>query len=141
MAFQSQQTLVIGNRLSEFARVEAWLAQLLEQWAISTELAFAIDLVLNETVTNVISYAYEDTANHQIAITITDGPEAVGVEVVDDGKPFDPLQAPKIVTAHDLEHAAIGGRGIHLIKSYADEHYYRRIAGHNRLTLLLRKRP
>lgn len=139
MVSKSRKTLVVENRVTEFVRVEAWLAQLLEEWSIPRKLAFAIDLVINEAVTNIIRYGYEDTADHPIIITLTNGKEAVGVEIVDDGKPFDPLQASQMAAAQDLEHAAIGGRGIHLIRSYVDEHHYRRVASLNRLTLVLRK--
>lgn len=139
MAGDPQSTLVIENRLTEFVRAEAWLAQLLDEWAIPRKLGFAIDLVLNEAVTNVICYAYEDVAPRPIAITLTNGSAAVVIEVVDDGKPFNPLHAPPMAVAEGLKGASIGGRGIHLIKSYADEQHYRRVGGRNRLTLLLRK--
>lgn len=136
---ESQATLFIGNRMAEFVRVEAWLAHLIERWDISENLAYAIDLVLNEAVTNVIRYAYEDSATHTVTITLTNRPEAIQIEIDDDGRPFDPLKVPPMSFAPDLEHAPIGGRGIRLIKHYADEQSYSRIAGFNRLRLLLRK--
>ena len=46
--------------------------------------------------------------------------------------------APMVVDA-DLEHAALGGRGIHLLKSYSDAQHYGYISGKNRLKLVLNK--
>lgn len=139
MSPSSHEVLVIQNRLLEMSRVERWLAGFIEKWEIPAGAGFAVDLVINEAVANVISHAYRDGADHQIAVSLTDTPEAVVVEIVDDGEAFNPFDAPAMATASDLEQAAIGGRGIHLIKSYSDDYDYRRVAGRNRLRLAIRK--
>ena len=139
MAAKAQERLVIENRLAELGRVEAWLAEISARWAIPPRAAFAVDLVINEALANVVSHAYEDDTKHEIELSLTDMPGAVIVEIVDDGEPFNPFDTPPVVMALDLEHAAIGGRGIHLIKIYADEHHYNYVAGRNRLKLVIHK--
>jgi anti-sigma regulatory factor (Ser/Thr protein kinase) len=139
MAVESSQRLLIGNRLSELAAVERRLAELTERWALSPRTAFALDLVVNEAVTNVITHAYDDDRPREIGIEITDNVDGVVVEVVDDGRPFDPLDRPPMVVSGDLEQAAIGGRGVHLIKTYSDAQDYRFISGRNHLRLVIRK--
>jgi len=136
---ERQETLVIENRLSELSRVEQWLAGLADQWTLSPRVAFGVDLVINEALANVISYAYSDSAVHAITISLTNTAESVAVEVVDDGEAFDPFKAPAIAPSRELEDADIGGRGIHLIKSYTDGHHYSRVANHNRLILRIDK--
>jgi anti-sigma regulatory factor (Ser/Thr protein kinase) len=133
------QTLIIKNRLSELADVERWLAHLMEAWAVPPKTAFAVDLVINEAVTNVISYAYDDESPHAISIALSDAADTVTVEIEDDGAPFNPLAADAMVVGTDLEHAAVGGRGIHLMKTFSDAQDYRYISGRNTLTLVLNK--
>ncbi len=133
------ERLIIANRLEEFARVELWLAELSEAWGLSQKTAFAVDLVVNEAVANTISYGYSDDDEHTIEIEVNDEAGAVVIEIVDDADPFDPFAHPAVDVAHDLEHASIGGRGIHLIKTYADGHAYRFISGNNRLKLIINK--
>ena len=103
--------------------------------------AFALDLVVNEAVTNVISHAYDDTGEHEIRISLALQPGTVVLQVEDDGQPFDPFEAAMPSPASDLDHASIGGRGILLIRSYTSVHDYRRVGGHNRLTLEIPTEP
>ena len=139
---QSQRaTLVIDNHLDAFQRVEQWLAKIAADWALSPATTFAVDLVVNEAVTNTISHGYHDTSVHQIAITLIDAEDGVTIEITDDAMPFDPFSLPPITIGTDLKSAAIGGRGIHLIKRYTDARDYRFISGQNRLKLLIIKQP
>jgi anti-sigma regulatory factor (Ser/Thr protein kinase) len=139
MLSRPQESVTIENRLAEMAHVERWLADVMGRWAVPDGTVFAVDLVINEAVTNVIRHAYSDTDTHVIVVSVTDADNLIVVEVVDDGVAFDPFDAPPMAASPDLEHASIGGRGIHLIKSFSAEHHYERIAEQNRLTLAIRK--
>lgn len=139
MSSRTRQELVIANRLSELAAVERWLAALMTDWAVPPKASFAVDLVLNEAVTNVISHAFSDGTSHAIRIALTDTQESVKIEIEDDGRPFDPLSAPAMAAPTDLEHASVGGRGIHLLRSYSDEQHYAYSSGLNRLSLVVKK--
>ena len=135
----SQASLTIENRLSELARVERWLADLMGRWAVSDRTVFAVDLVMNEAVTNVIDHAYSDNLTHQITITLANAPDGIVIGILNDGKAFNPFDAPQFEASEDLAQAPIGGRGIHLIKSYSVAHHYGRVAGRNHLTLVIPK--
>ena len=59
------------------------------------------------------------------------------IEIVDDGRPFDPLtDAPKPDVNAELEDRNIGGLGIHLVRKMMDDVRYRREEGKNHLTLV-----
>jgi serine/threonine-protein kinase RsbW/sigma-B regulation protein RsbU (phosphoserine phosphatase) len=132
--------LHIRNRLDELARASAWLAQFAEGLALPAETLFRLDLGLTEALDNVVAYAFPDAAEHEIRIRIAAEGDAVRLEVEDDGRAFDPLQAERPPPPRSLEEAPIGGLGIHLIRSMLDECHYRREAGRNRLTLIARPR-
>ena len=135
----SRKTLVIENRLAELARLERWLAGLLEQWGIKPEAGFRVDLVINEAVTNVVRHAYPEDTTQTLSLSLTDTPGGVIIEIVDGGIPFNPFDAPEMASARNLEEASIGGRGIHLMKAFADDYDYSRVSGQNRLTLVISK--
>jgi serine/threonine-protein kinase RsbW len=58
--------------------------------------------------------------------------------VEDDGKPFNPLDAPEPDTNQLLEERPIGGLGIHLVRKNVDELEYRRQKDKNILIMKLK---
>lgn len=139
MVSAASEAILIENRLSELARVERWLSSLLERWAVPFSCVFAVDLVVNEAVTNVISYAFPDDGVHEIGITLTDCTDRILVEIEDDGMAFDPFATPAAAMPGDLDAASIGARGILLIKSFSESYHYSRVAGRNRLAAAVLK--
>jgi len=57
------------------------------------------------------------------------------VEVEDDGKPLNPLEASEADTTQSLEDRAVGGMGIHLVRKLTDGLEYRRHEGRNLLVM------
>jgi len=98
----------------------------------------AADLALEEHLTNVMSYAYEDARDHDIIVRLEANDADFVIEVEDDGKPFDPTQAPKVDTSLPLDKKPIGGLGIHLIRRAMDEMRYTRQGNRNVLRMIKR---
>ena len=64
------------------------------------------------------------------------------MEIVDDGKPFDPFSdAPPPDLDSSVADRPTGGLGIHLVRRLMDEAHYRREDGGNRVVLIKRKKP
>lgn len=91
----------------------------------------AADLALEEHLTNVINYGYEDNRTHEILVRLEIEAGALLVEVFDDGHPFNPLQRPEVDTTVPLDEKPIGGLGVHLMRRFMDELDYRREDGKN----------
>ena len=108
-----------------------------EDWPY--ELVFRVNLVLEELGLNIIDYSH-DEGIHEFDICLTSEEDAITIEVVDDGKPFDPLNdAPQPDLASDLEDRRVGGLGLHLVRTTMDDMSYRRDQGKNHLTLVARR--
>ena len=107
--------------------VDARLAPL----AVSPKRSYAVRLALDELLSNVIRYGYDDQAVHRIGLKLETGvPFSLTIE--DDGKPFDPLaDAPPPVLAGPVEDRPIGGLGLHILKKMGLRLAYRREAGRN----------
>lgn len=93
-----------------------------------------LELALEEAVVNVIDYAY---GGHGGELELCCNPVQGGLEIslVDEGPPFNPLEAPPVTPPTDIASQRIGGMGIHLFRSLADGLRYRREGVHNVLTL------
>ena len=91
----------------------------------------AVRLALDELLSNVIRYAYDDDARHRIGLKLETG-EPFALTIEDDGKPFDPTaDAPPPVLAGPVEDRPIGGLGLHILKQMGLKLAYRREAGRN----------
>lgn len=110
---------------------EVWL----EGWQAPPKVVYFVALAMEEIVTNCIHYGYGDEQEHTIVITLTVAEETLAVEIVDDGRPFDPLAAPEPDLSLQIQDRKIGGLGIHLLRNLADHMGYERLDGTNRITL------
>jgi anti-sigma regulatory factor (Ser/Thr protein kinase) len=126
------------NRLHELDRLHTLVAQFCFTAGLSTEIAFALNLAIEELVTNVILHGYEDAAEHTIVVALSVEAGTVVVEMEDDGRSFDSAQAPAVDLSLDPQQRRIGGLGLHFVRSTMDEVTYHRRG--NRNHLLMKKR-
>jgi serine/threonine-protein kinase RsbW len=128
----------LGNRLEELARLTQWIEECCDRHQISDKTRFHMELVLEEAVTNVTSYAFKDNpGNHTLKIDLAIKPEEISITLQDDGIAFNPLGAKSPDMVDSIEDAQIGGLGIHLIRSYTKLVDYFRNDGTNNLVMTL----
>lgn len=125
--------LQLANRLPEIHRVAKAVDAFCRDKGLPAKDAHDFTLILDEVITNIISYALDKTRDHTITVdlALTDG--RLVAEVTDPGIPFDPLQVPEPDLDADLEDRPIGGLGIHFLRTLMDEAHYRRDGSLNRL--------
>jgi anti-sigma regulatory factor (Ser/Thr protein kinase) len=98
----------------------------------------AIDLALEEHLTNVLNYGFEPGDQPLITVRMEKRERDFIVEITDKGKPFNPLDRPAANVDQPLQDRPIGGLGIHLMRKFTDELTYRRDGDRN--ILIMRKR-
>ena len=135
------ESLTIANQFGELARVASWLEQMTQLYQLAEGTVFKLDLVLNEALPNIISYAYPDQLHHDIMIRLEDRDNYVVLEIIDDGMAFNPFAAIPLPEQLNLESSSINGRGIHLIKSFTDAQDYQRINNTNIMRVTIHKSP
>ncbi len=108
--------------------------------ALPPKVVFHLTLVLDELVTNIISYGYADFDEHPIDVSIKLDQETITIRIEDDSEPFNILEAPEPELDTPLEERdrPIGGMGIHLVKNMVQSIKYTR--EDNKNVLLLTKR-
>jgi anti-sigma regulatory factor (Ser/Thr protein kinase) len=126
---------IIENRVEELAVLFEKIELLAETWDFTVPLTMNINLVLEEVVSNVIFYAYDDALKHVINIDLSLHGDLLTIVIEDDGKPFDPTskQLPDINLK--VEDRPVGGLGIFFISKIMTEVYYERKENLNILTL------
>jgi anti-sigma regulatory factor (Ser/Thr protein kinase) len=130
------ESLTLESELSEIARVPPWIEKLASLHAIPDRIQYAMDLCLEEALSNVIRHGYAGESNH--AITVRCEPHRDGLitlVVEDDAPPFNPLLVREPPLPRSLGDIARGGQGIHLLKQFADAVEYERKPAGNRLTI------
>ena len=127
----------LESRLEEFQRFESAFTDFARFQNFSDEVIYAIQLSVDELFTNIVSYGYDDSETHIVKFVIDVTQEEVRVEIIDDAKPFNPLDdAPDVNLDLSIEERKIGGVGIHLVKSLMSEVTYVRDGDYNRLRLV-----
>jgi anti-sigma regulatory factor (Ser/Thr protein kinase) len=92
-------------------------------------------LALEEHLANIVAHGGDPGPAGTITVRFALEPEALRVEIEDDARPFNPLDAPEVDTALPLEEKPVGGLGILLIRKSVDELEYGRAGNRNVLVM------
>lgn len=126
----------LRSETSEFAKVRDQLDRLGRQYVIPERDLMELQIAADEIVSNVIKYSWADDLDHEFLVRITLNADAITLQIIDDGSPFDPRSAPAPShrpRADRLLHP--GGVGIDLVRKLVDGFDYRRVRGYNQTTL------
>jgi anti-sigma regulatory factor (Ser/Thr protein kinase) len=127
--------MLFEHQLSEIGRLAQVVTAFAEQRQLPSNLVFELNVALEEILTNVIAYGYEDAGEHEIMLRLSHTGEEITAEVEDGGRPFNPLVAAAPDTSKPLEERPLGGLGIHLVRKFMDEVQYSRQQGRNLLVM------
>jgi anti-sigma regulatory factor (Ser/Thr protein kinase) len=116
----------LANRRTEIERMHQLLEAFGAQHGVSDSVIFAVNLALDEIVTNIIVHGYADGGQHDIRVNIALDDEAIEATVQDDAPAFDPLRIPPVDLEAVADDRPIGGLGVHLVRSMMDRVDYRR---------------
>jgi serine/threonine-protein kinase RsbW len=104
------------------------------------ERARKVALVIEESLVNVVQYAYpESTGDVELSCHLDEGLFYVCIR--DWGRPFDPTGCKEPDVEACLEERELGGLGIHFIRSLADRFEYSWQEQANSLTMCFRVGP
>ena len=130
--------LSLTNDLRQIAVAAENVDTFCARHGLAEQIALEVNLVVDELVTNTISYGYDDDREHRIALVLRLEDAALVIEIADDGRAFDPLQAPEPDPGASLRERAKGGLGIYLVQKTMDTAACRRQDGRNVVTLTKR---
>ena len=130
-----RKELKLKNQMQELERVNQFIEEICEELGLDMELQLNLNLVMEEMVVNVISYAYPEGKIADIELVAeSDGKELTFV-LSDRGKEFDPTLREAADMDVNPAERDLGGMGIYIVKNIMNEVSYQRLEGKNLLTM------
>jgi serine/threonine-protein kinase RsbW len=117
-----EQEKVLKSTFDSLSELEMFVDKLIKQSGLDEEAASRLQLVMSEACTNAIMHGNKLDESKKVHIHATSSDNQVIVKVTDEGKGFDPDKVPDPLSSDNL--LKTSGRGVYLIRQYADEVVY-----------------
>lgn len=127
--------VTVVNQRSEIERLSRFVEAFGETNHLAPDLTFAMNLALDEVLTNIILHGYDDQREHSISVHLSLDADSLSARIEDDGRPFNPLDVPPVDLDAVIEDRPIGGLGLHIVRSTMDVLEYQRGGDRNILTM------
>ena len=132
---QRQHTITLPNDIEKVPQLHEFISSIAEEAGLDMSESMGVDLAVEETVVNVMNYAYPKGTMGVVNIVATTDEKYLTITISDNGKPFDPTKQSDIDTTLSAEERPIGGLGIYLVRQIMDDISYERKDGRNILSL------
>ena len=128
-------SISFANDMQELTHLLQVVNVFLEPRALSSKLVYAVNLILEEILMNIIKYGYDDEDSHEIEVQIGVEKEEVALTVIDDGKEFNPLTIPGLARSKSAMDRLEEGLGLQFVRHMRNAMEYRRQEDKNILTI------
>ncbi len=128
-------TIILDNEIAEIQQLKATITEYGATHDIASEVIQDVNLVLEEAISNIMFYGYEDEKTHQIAVKLDLHDNSLEIDISDDAKAYNPLETPAPDLEIPFDEREIGGMGVHLMRTIMDDMAYTRKANQNILHL------
>jgi anti-sigma regulatory factor (Ser/Thr protein kinase) len=130
--------VTIRNEIGDLAIVRDALRRFCADHAVDHRTLMQLQVTLDEIVSNIIKYAWPEGGVHELTVSMSAAADSVRIEVIDDGRAFDPRSAPRPHPSSARRRARPGGLGIHMVRQLVDEIAYRRADDRNHVLVTKR---
>ena len=117
------------------AKVSDFLDGCVEDFGVPMRAGYSLKVVADEIFSNIVYYSGAKTAQ----ILFRDDSDRVTLVFLDDGTPYNPMDAEEPDTTAGVEERSIGGLGLFMVKKMAEEVRYEYTSHQNQLTVVLSK--
>lgn len=129
------KSMTIKNTFEEMGVLCGEFHEFLKGMELASATVYVLDLALEEMVTNIIKYGYDDKGGHNIRVEVEIDKDAAHMLIEDDGHEFDPLNQAMPDLDRDITEREIGGVGIFLTRNMVNEINYSRENNKNKLRI------
>jgi serine/threonine-protein kinase RsbW len=127
----TQLKLSMRNNRKDLATLIDEASAFLESQSLSGTALYKANLVLEEVLTNIVKYGFEDSDEHEITVLLSINDDDLAIRFEDDGREFDPLAIPPPAMKKSLEDTNEGGLGVYLVRKSVDSIEYCRDQSRN----------
>lgn len=111
-----------------------------QQAGLGGHALFQIELAVEEILTNIIKYAYSESAG-EMEVECGPGPDGFWLVFRDQGPAFDPLEVGEPTLDAAVQDRQVGGLGLFLVRKFMDQVEYQRQGEANVLRVVKRAQP
>jgi serine/threonine-protein kinase RsbW len=111
--------LSLPSRIESVAAAAAAVAEFISRSGMTEDAAFGIDMAVREAVTNAVVHGNFQEEDKVVDITLKSTPDAVEINVHDQGPGFNPNDVPDPTLKENI--LKTSGRGIFFMRSFMDE--------------------
>jgi anti-sigma regulatory factor (Ser/Thr protein kinase) len=133
-----QLSIHFKNDVSEIEKLHSVVELFSKANNLPDKMKININLVLEELISNIIFYGYEDHEEHLVYVDFSLRDGVLSIVIEDDGMAFNPLNAPKVDVDAYLDDRPIGGLGIHFVKTLTESVAYARREEKNILSIKMK---
>lgn len=120
---------------SELTKLEGFTTDFAQGAGLSDKDLFALQIIVEELVTNVIDYGGVPAGEHAVRVDLSAEDGELLIRITDRGAEYNPLLREDPDVTLSAEERPIGGLGVHFCKKLTDAQSYARVDGQNVLTL------
>ena len=131
----AELSLQIINNRPEIRNLRNRFDSYAEDNEIPTKVIHDVQLALDEVVTNIVEYGYDDDDTHMIDVKFRFENRSLQINIIDDANPYNILDKEKPDISKSLDDKPIGGLGILLVKHLMTNIGYEYKDGMNHLSL------
>ena len=128
-------SISFANHMRELTHVLQVVNVFLEPRELQSKLVYAVNLILEEILMNIIRYGYDDEDSHEIEVQIELEEDEVALTVRDDGKEFNPLTIPGPNRSKSAMDRIEEGLGLQFVRHMRNAMEYRREGDKNILSI------
>ncbi len=120
--FLASMERAVPRKMESLAMLVDFVREFLAAERLSTELAFDMDLVIEELFTNLVRHA---RGGGDIQVLLEHAPGEVRIRLLAaEASPFDPAAAPRVQVDLPLAERRAGGLGIHFVRELCKQFHY-----------------
>jgi anti-sigma regulatory factor (Ser/Thr protein kinase) len=122
------QERTFGVTVEAVTAIDCWIESVAARWGLSERVAFGVRLCVAELAANVLEHGVARSLEDQIILKLDRLRDGIEVEFADSRESFNPT----VASAPTGDAVNGGGRGLHLLHSYASDLSYVADARYNR---------
>ncbi|MGO9317677.1 MAG: ATP-binding protein [Terracidiphilus sp.] len=134
-AHKAATRLTLKSQLAELSRVWPWVDALAAEFEIPGETHDAINLCLEEALSNIIRHGYRGQPDHAITIDFISLGTSLTFTIEDQAPHFAPTEPVDLRAATSIEEYRPGGLGVQLMQRFAGTLQWEPLPQGNRLTI------
>jgi serine/threonine-protein kinase RsbW len=121
MSDKMKKTVTFPATYESLAAISKFVIAAAEAAGLDDKATYGLQLAVDEACSNIIKYAYEDLEAQGITCTCRVSDRSITITLRDEGRPFNPEDAPEPDICSPLKERQVGGLGLYFIRELMDE--------------------